>query len=304
MKTTKNPWSPFWLKGGGASFLDKKDNLQSYQMRKFWIQNLQQHELKEPIVDVGCGNGVVVKWLTEYAAEKDVKLDVRGIDAAQLNPADTSLKLHSETPYETFQLGGNRKVGSFVSHYGLEYGDLDTGLPNLYQQLKKGGKLLALIHSEHSIISNNSKVMFNFIPSLLKQLRKAVQPLQQGLLKEGPGKLTRSALQAQDELNRFARKNERFGAFHASNFYPATQHLLKLAAQGQRQASEKVLSDYIANIEEHRERLQSVLKAEQSVANPVALVDQLQAVGFRNIQLDDAEFPETGVVGRFVSATK
>jgi len=304
MKTTKNPWSPFWLKGSAASFLDEKSKLQSYQMRKFWFQCMDEYDIKQPVIDIGSGNGLLVQWLTKYAEENDVKLDVRGIDAAELNPPNPSLKLSDKTPYEDFTLGGNRKVGTFVSNYGLEYGDLDAGLPNLHQQLKRGGRLLTMLHSDDSVIVKNSKIMLDLIPSLIKQLKKSVYPLQQGLLKEGPGKLSRSSLQAQDALNRFARKNERFGAFHAANFYPATQHLLKLAAQGQRQASEKVFDDYLHSIELHRDQLNSVLRATQNVSDTEQLTEKLVTAGFKNIAITTTEFAETGIVGRFLAAKK
>ncbi|MGM0526573.1 MAG: SAM-dependent methyltransferase [Pseudomonadota bacterium] len=304
MKTTKNPWSPFWLKGSAASFLDEKSKLQSYQMRKFWFECMREYDIKQPVVDIGSGNGLLVQWLTKYAEENELKLDVRGIDAAELNPPNPALKLSAKTAYEDFTLGGNRKVGTFVSNYGLEYGELDAGLANLHRQLKRGGMLLAMLHSGDSVIVKNGKIMLDLIPSLIKQLKKSVYPLQQGLLKEGPGKLSRSSLQAQDALNRFAQKNERFGAFHAANFYPATQHLLKLAAQGQRQASEKVLDDYLHNIELHRDRLHTMLRATQNVSDTEQLKEKLGKVGFKNITISTTEFAETGVVGHFLVANK
>jgi len=302
--TTKNPWNSYWQKGAKASFLDDKARLQAYQMRKFWFERMDENDVKQPIVDIGTGNGIVAQWLTEYAQEKSRKLDVLGIDSAKLKPFNEALKLHAETPYETFKLPSNKKVGTFVSHFGLEYGDMEAGLKNLHLQLKRGGSVIALAHSTDSNIYKNSKALFEFIPSVLKQLKKSVTPLQEALLKHGPNNLPKSALQDQHNLNQFARKYERYGAFQAMNFVPATKHALEAAAQGKTDESEKVLSGYINAINEHKARLVSLLKATEQLGDMEQTKVLFESVGFKNVTVQTVAFPETGVVGSCVQCGK
>jgi len=304
MKTTKNPWSNYWQKGAKASFLDDKARLQAYQMRKFWFERMDENELKQPIVDVGTGNGIVVHWLTEYSQEKGKKLDVLGIDSAELKPFNDTLKLNAETPYETFKLPSNKKVGTFVSHFGLEYGDMQTGLKNLHLQLKRGGNVIALMHSTDSNIYKNSKALFEFIPSVLKQLKKSVTPLQEALLKHGPNNLPKAALQEQHNLNQFAKKYERYGAFQAMNFVPATKHALQAAAQGKSDESYRVLSGYINAINEHKARLISLLKATEQLGDTANTTALFESAGFKNVTVQTVAFPETGVVGSCVQCNK
>ncbi|WP_287797288.1 SAM-dependent methyltransferase [Idiomarina sp.] len=304
MTTTKNPWSDYWQKGAKASFLDDKSRLQAYQMRRFWFERMDENELKQPIVDVGTGNGIVVQWLTEYSQEKGKKLDVLGIDSAELKPFNDALKLHAEMPYETFKLPSNKKVGAFVSHFGLEYGDMQIGLENLHLQLKRGGNIIALVHSTDSNLYKNSKALFDFTPSVLKQLKKSVTPLQEALLKHGSSNLPKPALQEQHNLNQFARKYERYGAFQAMNFVPVTKHALQAAAQGKSDESDRVLSGYINAINEHKARLVSLLKATEHLGDENETKALFEDAGFKNVTVQSVAFPETGVVGSCVQASK
>lgn len=300
----RNPWTYFWQRGAKASFLDDRSRLQTYQMRKFWFERMDEIEVKQPIVDIGTGNGIVVQWLSEYAEEKAKKLDVSGIDSAQINPGNKNLKLSGETVYEQFSLPGNKKVGTFVSHFGIEYGELDSGLKNLSSQLKRGGSLIALVHSEESVIYQKSLEVYELIPSVIKQLKKSVCVLQQALLKKSEGNLPRAALEAQQRLNQFARKHQQESAFHAMNFVPATKHVLQTAAEGKEVESQKVFDDYLANITEHRARLVTLLKATDNLGEASALIRLVEEAGFKKVRVQQVQFPETGIVGNCIQATK
>ena len=304
MTTTKNPWNSYWQKGAKASFLDEKSRLQAYQMRKFWFERMDELEPKQPIVDVATGNGIVVEWLTEYAEEKGKKLTVMGVDSADINPPNKSLKLYGDTPYETFKLPSNKKVGTFVSHFGLEYGDVDSGFKNLFGQLKRGGALVALVHSKESVIYLKSAAIYELIPSAIKQLKKSVQVLQEALLKHGPGKLSKTAMEAQQRLNEFARKHERNPAFHAMNFVPATKHLLQAAASGHKAESLQIFEDYLANITEHKGRLATLLKATEQMGDIESTKKRVEQAGFKNVKVQQVQFPETGIVGNCIQADK
>lgn len=304
MKTTKNPWTEYWQRGAKASFLDEKSRLQAYQMRKFWFERFDEADIKQPIVDIGTGNGAVVQWLTEYSEEKSKKLDLQGIDSAEINPPNKELKLFGNTPYETFKLPSNKKVGMFVSHYGLEYGDVTQGLSNLYAQLKRGGALIALVHSESSVLFKKSQAIYDLTPSAIKHLKKSVALLQDALLKHGPNKLPRSALQAQRTLNQFAQKNERNLAFHAMNFIPATKHVLQAAAKGNEVESRQVYAGYLNSINAHKARTQTLLKAVKQLGSAVETKKKLESLGFKHVAIQEVEFPESGVFGNCIQASK
>jgi hypothetical protein len=302
--TQSNPWSYFWQKGAKASFLDDSSRLPAYQMRKFWFERMDENDVKQPMVDIGTGNGIVVQWLNEYAKEKSKKLDVQGIDSAQLNPPDTDLKLQGDTPYESFQLPSNKKVGTFVSHYGLEYGDMAEGLKNLNAQLKRGGMLIALVHSKESVIYKKSEAIYDLMPSVIKQLKKSVVPLQESLLRHGPKSIPRSALQAQQILNQFVRKHERNPSFHAMNFVPATKHLLNVAAEGKDAESRQVLNGYMDSLNAHKARTKTLLKATEQLGDMDETQKQFEAAGFKKVTVQQVQFPESGVFGNCVIAFK
>ncbi|MDV6317013.1 class I SAM-dependent methyltransferase [Idiomarina sp. HP20-50] len=304
MKTIKNPWSNYWQKGVKASFLDERSRLQNYQMRKFWFERMDELTPKSPVVDIGTGNGIVVEWLSDYAAEKGKKLDITGIDSATLNPPNKRLTLLAETPYETFSLPKNKKVGTFVSHYGMEYGNLDVGLENLARQLKRGGSLVALVHSKESVIYRKSSEIDELLPSVIKHLKKSVYILQQALLTQTGRGMPKSAQEAEQRLNQFVRKHQQKQAFHAMNFVPATKHLLEAAAAGKKAESQKVFEDYLANVTEHRARLTTLFDATDSLGDISDITRRVEAAGFKEVKVQQVQFPETGIVGNCIQATK
>lgn len=304
MTTTKNPWSSYWQKGPKASFLDDKSRLQTYQMRKFWFERISELEPKQPICDIGTGNGIAVQWITEYAEEKGKPLTITGIDSAVISPPNKKLRLSGGTPYETYKLSSNKKVGTFVSHFGLEYGELDAGLSNLFAQLKRGGALVALVHSKESVIYVKSHAIYEFLPSIIKQLKKSVQVLQEALIKHGPGSLPKPALEAQQRLNEFARKYQRNQILHAMNFVPATKHLLQAAASGKKAESLKVFDDYLANISEHKARVATLLKATEALGDIESIQQRVERAGFKKVKVQQVQFPETGVIGNCIQAEK
>ncbi|WP_404401876.1 class I SAM-dependent methyltransferase [Idiomarina seosinensis] len=304
MSNKQNPWSVFWQKGAFASFLDKSSTLQNYQMRKFWFERMDELEPKQPILDIGTGNGIVPQWLAEYAAEKGKDFTVIGIDAAQINPTNSELTLHGETPYETFTLSGNKKFGTLVSNFGLEYGDLEQGLAHLHKNLKRGGALVALMHSEDSVIVQSSRKVYELLPSTIKQMNKAVEPLYKALLSANGQALPKSAQQAQQKLNQFANKHRNDPTFQRTNFVPAVKHILSAAEQGKQQEAEKVFTDYLGNLTDHRARLSTLVKAVEQVGDQQQLQQQVEAAGFKKVSVQQVQFPETGVVGLCLQAVK
>lgn len=273
-------------------------------MRKFWFERMDELEPKQPVLDVGTGNGIVPQWLTEYAQEKNKKLDIIGIDSAQIKPSNDKLKLHGETAYENFSLPSNKKIGTVVSHFGIEYGDLDSGLANLHKQLKRGGALVALVHSDESVIVQTSKRVHELLPSLIKQLKKSVEPLYTALLTAKGKPLPKTAAQAQQKLNQFARKHHNDPVFHRTNFVPAVKHVLQAAEQGKAQEAEKVFNDYLGNLTNHKAQLNTLMSAVEQLGDQSSVQQKVEAAGFKKVKVQTVQFPETGVVGYCIQATK
>ena len=91
-KQVNNVWDNYWRSGAEASFLNKNTSLQRYQMRKFWFERMSEFEAKSPIVDIGCGNGILIGWLNEYKNEKNKsKWQLIGVDSAALRPTNPEL---------------------------------------------------------------------------------------------------------------------------------------------------------------------------------------------------------------------
>ena len=197
----------------------------------------------------------------------------------------------------------NKKIGTVVSQFGLEYGDIEHGLANLHGQLKKNGQLIALMHTPESVIVQRNNILFELLPSVIKQMKKSVQPLQKSLLQDGKDKLSKTALEGQRNLNNFVRRYQQSGALRALNFVEVSKKILDLAASNNKQPSSKLFDDYLASLHDQRGRLRQVQQAAEKM-DAMQLTKTLQDVGFKNIQCETVEFPETGVVGICVRASK
>jgi len=304
MSNKQNPWSVFWQKGAFAAFLDEKSTLQNYQMRKFWFERMEESEPKQPVLDVGTGNGIVPQWLSEFADKKGKKFDLIGVDSAVIKPANDKLKLHGETPYESFTLPSNKKFGTIVSHYGLEYGDMAKGLPHLHKNLKRGGMVIALVHSEDSVIVQTSRKVYELLPTLIKHLKKSVEPLYTAILKAAGKPLPKNAQIAQQKLNQLAAKHRNDAAFHRTNFVPAVRHILQAAGQGKAAEANHVFNDYLNNLSDHKARLTTMVKAVEQAGSGEQLKQQFEVAGFKDVKVQSVQFPETGIVGQCVQACK
>ena len=88
------------------------------------------------------------------------------------------------------------------------------------------------------------------------------------------------------------------------NFVPAVKHALKAAARGKSDESNSVLSNYMKEINEHKARLTSVLKATEQLGSADNVKALFEAAGFKRVKVQTVAFPETGVIGNCVQSCK
>ncbi len=300
-----NAWDSYWRSGAEASYLNKNTSLQRYQMRKFWRERMEEFEPKSPIVDVGCGNGIVLQWLNEYKEEKNKsKWTFIGVDKAALKPINPALDIRERTPYETFKLTGNKKIGTVVSHFGIEYGPLSEGLKHLHGQLKKDGALVALVHSPESSLVRNNKAIFEVMPPLIRHLEKHVYSLYTAILEARGKPLGKQAALSQRKLDELAHTYRKNPAFGRSNFVPAVRHILQAASKGKKLEARQVYNDYLTNLKLHYQQLSTMVDAVAQVKSADQLMKLAEQAGYKRVVVQDVEFPETGVVGYCLQAIK
>ena len=304
-KQVNNVWDNYWRSGAEASFLNKNTSLQRYQMRKFWFERMSEFEAKSPIVDIGCGNGILIGWLNEYKNEKNKsKWQLIGVDSAALRPTNPELDVRELTPYQSFKLTGNKKLGTVVSHYGLEYGPLIEGLTHLHTQLKKDGALVALVHSSNSTLVRNNKAMYELMPSLIRHLEKNVYNLYTSILEARGKPLGKQAALSQRKLDQLAHTHRNNPTFKRSNFVPAVRHILQAASNGKKLEARQVYNDFLNNMKFHYAQMDDMIQAVEQVKSADHLAQAAEKAGFKRVMVQDVEFPETGEVGFCLQAIK
>jgi SAM-dependent methyltransferase len=100
------------------------------------------------VLDLGCGSGVVGKYL--LAARPDLR--VTGIDAAQVPPAHgTNLALLAGTCMESLPFADG-SFGAVVSQFGLEYADMNPAAREIARVAAPGTRVSFVVHHARSVI--------------------------------------------------------------------------------------------------------------------------------------------------------
>lgn len=158
----RSAWTNFWEQNFLTTFAD---NGASYngEVLEFWNNAFELLDVDSFLVDLGSGNGALLKLAKEFFLNKKTCPDMVAVDSAdisnskfyQMNPdiellGKTSIE---DTGIESFS------VGLCVSHFGFEYSLIESSVKELARILKPKGHFCAIIHNSNSTISNDSKSM-------------------------------------------------------------------------------------------------------------------------------------------------
>lgn len=145
-------WSRYWARGAmhscGGSYQDEYGG----SMGRFWLQRFGGLPQGARILDVGTGNGALVRLFNQ--ASEDVSATCDAIDLAQVAPAwldhlpaarRARLRFHGHCSAESLPFAD----GAFdmvVSQYALEYCRLDLAIPELCRVLGSRGEVAFVMH--------------------------------------------------------------------------------------------------------------------------------------------------------------
>jgi hypothetical protein len=156
MNSAINNWSQYWREGNEDSIPDWP---QQYRLalEEFWLRTLQSTVADMPFscLEVGCGNGGLIKKLYQWAREADYVAQFTGIDLAKINPlnlceGNTSATTSGEVPMESCRsLAQNVDIA--ISQFAIEYSNMALSLEGIFHSLKTGAQLICIAHSETSV---------------------------------------------------------------------------------------------------------------------------------------------------------
>jgi ubiquinone/menaquinone biosynthesis C-methylase UbiE len=219
-----NPWSVFWRQGHSTTFGDYFKHGYDGAVAAWWQQHVDKMGVDMTVLEVGCGNCSLLPFLVrsgsggKYIGVDLARVEVNEIAAQGLVESGIDVVLHGETPAEEVP-EPDASVDVVASVFGIEYSDLDRSLGEVQRVLRPGGKLVALLHHDASVVTSMSRRALSEydaadLDSIIASLRtisraRDATPSLAGL-KNNP-----EAEQARAELNRLAGK-------HLSDTNPAT----------------------------------------------------------------------------------
>jgi len=157
-----NPWSVFWRQGHSTTFGDYFKQGYVGAIAEWWQSHVNALQPDFAVLEVGCGNCSLLPALAKSGKPGSyIGVDLASVDVSEVarqNLAATTIDVvvHSETPAEDIP-EADACFDIAASVFGVEYSDLDRSLVEIYRVLKPGGKFLALLHHDGSIVTTMSR---------------------------------------------------------------------------------------------------------------------------------------------------
>lgn len=153
-------WNRFWSSGAEHSCAASFDLGGSGGLARFWQNVLATLEQEATVVDLGTGNGGLLKLAHEYAVQYRKRWKLIGVDMAQPAPAwlqssvdfGDRVRILGGTPMESTGLTAHQ-ADLIVSQFGIEYGPAGAIQAECVRLLHPTGRIALVVHHEGSAIS-------------------------------------------------------------------------------------------------------------------------------------------------------
>lgn len=145
-------WSRYWAAGHEHSCPTSFDGFYGPQLQAFWQRQCNGLGPDDVVLDLGCGNGGLLRFLNAQFARGEMP-QLRGVDAATLRPAsfmDTpNVMLYERTAFRALPLAA-ASVTLAVSQFGIEYGNEDETWTELLRVLRPSARVAFVMHKRGS----------------------------------------------------------------------------------------------------------------------------------------------------------
>lgn len=157
-----NPWSVFWRQGHSTTFGDYFKHGYDGAVAAWWNGHVAALEAGATVLEVGCGNCSLLPFLVQsgtggkYIGVDLAEIKISDVARAGLDESGIEVALHSETPAEQVP-EEDATVDIVASVFGIEYSDLERSLSEVQRLLRAGGRFVALLHHDGSVVTSMSK---------------------------------------------------------------------------------------------------------------------------------------------------
>jgi len=146
-------WSRYWAAGHEHSCPTSFTGFYGPQLQGFWARQCQGLSPQDLVLDLGCGNGGLLRFLhSRFQPGESPRLC--GVDAASLRTggfgaAASVITVYERTPFRALPLVPV-SVSLAVSQFGIEYDNSDEAWAELLRVMRPGARVAFVLHKHDS----------------------------------------------------------------------------------------------------------------------------------------------------------
>lgn len=208
-------WTDYWKSGRGASCFEGSEA--EVRLNRLWDELVDAVPDGARLLDLATGNGTVAACCAARARARGIRLAIRGVDAAAIDPpkyvADPEGLLHGVSFHGGVRLEAlpfaDAAFDGIVSQFGLEYAGEEAAAAEVARCLAPGGRLRFVLHAREGAVARDTA--------------RRLERLRSVLAKDGPLRLVAA-------LARAALAGDRAGlAAGSARLAGAAEHVRRLA---------------------------------------------------------------------------
>ncbi|NVK23049.1 MAG: class I SAM-dependent methyltransferase [Kangiellaceae bacterium] len=171
-----NHWEKYWSEGHLTSFCGDFEENYEDEYSTFWKEKFSEVTAGNSVLDLATGN-LALPVLGLSIPKDDIKyyaVDLSKISKnkicekkSQLKEILNKIELFDQLNIENLNIFENEKFSLISSMYGFEYANEKKVLAEVSRLLSKGGRFVAIAHSENSIILNRNNQSLRCLNSIL-----------------------------------------------------------------------------------------------------------------------------------------
>lgn len=147
-------WSRYWKAGHPHSCPTSFDGFYGPQLQAFWGRQAATLGPDDVALDLGCGNGALLRFLwSQFPAERAPRLV--GVDSADLRsdwlhgPISHRVSVHAGATFDSLPLA-DASVSLAASLFGIEYGASEAAWSELQRVLRPRSRVAFVLHKRGS----------------------------------------------------------------------------------------------------------------------------------------------------------